>query len=752
MPNELYFLTGPEVAFLKEWLHRVMRQPPPRPAYTDEPLEATTECYLARVPAAGIGAITEAPGTGTGSAELADALQTTRCWVYQMVDVSGTLTIAETGHFVDVVNVTTAAISGDQWVPVVREKFGRWLAMPSGTPGTPGTVDTADAPARGVAESNGVAGILSMTTQDVAGAKTFRRYNDAVGVNAGLDVLLAGYESVEGFHLAVQPWSGSVGTVAAAPYSTVYGNGIEMWDATGVRISKVYGGTNPDGYPCVQLQVRTSTLAAGPSQSVLAAELVKTATNTLFVLRGQPDIGDGAGPHPARYAVQPSGGITPVYLGASGTDALGNVFTGGICTTVGGGSVPGYTDEQAQDAVGGIMTDSAEIDFTYDDAANTITAVLVTTAVIPGSYTNASITVDSKGRITAASSGTGGLTDGDKGDITVSASGATWTIDNNVVTPAKLDDGAANSVLGRAGGTAGDRADISAVNGGGPGVLAFNDGTNTLGWVQATAAGVFTTDGSDVFCSIPGVNLFLASGTLSACSAVATITADTTLDGTHHTVLCNNSAADITVTLPPAASHTGRIYKVKKINVATKLVTIDGSAAETIDGAATLVLYIQYDYVQIQSNGSNWHVVADGRRAHSGKMRRTAAQSINSATATKIAWDNEDLDYGGIADSVTNDRFDIKRSGRYAVHAAWQSSGSPTVHQCWIYINGVAIANSVFTDATAGSTFSNEVSALLDLVAGDYLEFYVYQNTGSAQNTITTLGQQPRMEVWEVRP
>lgn len=51
-------------------------------------------------------------------------------------------------------------------------------------------------------------------------------------------------------------------------------------------------------------------------------------------------------------------------------------------------TVTAYTNENAQDAVGGMLTDTTTVDLTYNDAANTITA-----AVIPGTVAAASATV-----------------------------------------------------------------------------------------------------------------------------------------------------------------------------------------------------------------------------------------------------------------------------------------------------------------------------------------------------------------------
>lgn len=61
--------------------------------------------------------------------------------------------------------------------------------------------------------------------------------------------------------------------------------------------------------------------------------------------------------------------------------------------------------------------------------------------------------------------------------------------------------------------------------------------------------------------------------------------------------------------LPSAGGQTGRIFTVK--NIGTSAVTVSTSSSQTIDGGASCVLSSQYKYVTVQSDGSNWLIVAN---------------------------------------------------------------------------------------------------------------------------------------------
>ena len=63
-----------------------------------------------------------------------------------------------------------------------------------------------------------------------------------------------------------------------------------------------------------------------------------------------------------------------------------------------------------------------------------------------------------------SASASGGISDGDKGDITVSGSGATWTIDNDAVTFDKIQNIATNRVLARSSSGTGSVEDLTLPN------------------------------------------------------------------------------------------------------------------------------------------------------------------------------------------------------------------------------------------------------------------------------------------------
>lgn len=92
--------------------------------------------------------------------------------------------------------------------------------------------------------------------------------------------------------------------------------------------------------------------------------------------------------------------------------------------------------------------------------------------------------------------------------------------------------------------------------------------------------------------------------TTSITETLASITAHTVVEAT-------GGAGGITLTLPAAASNTGRRFAIKKVDAAAGSVTVDANGAELIDADLTYVITDEDQYVVIVSNGTNWSIVAN---------------------------------------------------------------------------------------------------------------------------------------------
>lgn len=90
---------------------------------------------------------------------------------------------------------------------------------------------------------------------------------------------------------------------------------------------------------------------------------------------------------------------------------------------------------------------------------------------------------------------------------------------------------------------------------------------------------------------------------------IRTVTTDTTIGTTDYTVLVDTSGGDVTVTLPAASSSQYRVYNIKKVTSDLNKVIVDGNASETIDGALTANVTVQYESLTIQCDSTSWWVL-----------------------------------------------------------------------------------------------------------------------------------------------
>jgi len=106
-----------------------------------------------------------------------------------------------------------------------------------------------------------------------------------------------------------------------------------------------------------------------------------------------------------------------------------------------------------------------------------------------------------------------------------------------------------------------------------------------------------------------GVDELQVNGSISGIGfkqAYVTKTGAYTATNDDYVIDCTSGT--FTVTLPASSGRTGRILIIKNSGAGT--ITVDGNASETIDGATTYSLSVQYATVQIMSDGTNWKIIA----------------------------------------------------------------------------------------------------------------------------------------------
>jgi len=91
---------------------------------------------------------------------------------------------------------------------------------------------------------------------------------------------------------------------------------------------------------------------------------------------------------------------------------------------------------------------------------------------------------------------------------------------------------------------------------------------------------------------------------------ISTITADYLALVSDRTIKGDASLGDINLTLPTAVDNEGITFIIKKVDSTTNSIIVTPEDGETIDGNSTIEINSQWDTLTIQSDGTNWIILA----------------------------------------------------------------------------------------------------------------------------------------------
>jgi len=215
----------------------------------------------------------------------------------------------------------------------------------------------------------------------------------------------------------------------------------------------------------------------------------------------------------------------------------------------------------------------------------------------------------------------------------------------------------------------------------------------------------------------------------------------TTTDGAE-TILVT-AASNVTITLPAASGSTGRKLTFKKVDSGSGYVAIVRAGSDTIDGATTRYIPKQYDYLEIESDGTTWHIIKDFRHIIA-EIKCNSNTTLTKATYTTLT--NMSISSDSVGFWTSTSRLVIKEpgfyriSGQMRIETAFSTPPTFGYHIVLISINNsqasLYINSPHFNTNASYSSFTPNIEKYFDL--NDYIEIlpFTEYTGGSSVNLL----------------
>lgn len=350
--------------------------------------------------------------------------------------------------------------------------------------------------------------------------------------------------------------------------------------------------------------------------------------------------------------------ISPTWTGVHTFSNAGNVVTGGLAPSggghitsdyfVGSGSTSNAVD-LATAEVAGVLPETkggtnqsayAAGDLLYASAVNTLSRlpkgtngqILTLSAGLPAWVSESSIKVTSfsggSTGLTPNSATTGdvtlgGVLTGEYGGTGVANTGKTITLGGNINTAGAFTTSGAFSLTltttaatnvtfpttGTLATTSNKLSDFASTTSAElAGTISDETGTGNLVFSSSPALVSPTITGLLETADLKVLTYNSTTGAIgykpNADNAIVTLNSNTSLTANHGSVLVSGST---TITLPTAIGITGKKYIIK--NIGTDAVTVETTDAQTIDGASSRTIGVQWQGLILQSDGANWFII-----------------------------------------------------------------------------------------------------------------------------------------------